>query len=237
MNINNLFSIILRKSGFTVSTLAGFLFLGSSDSALAVLSTPPTVACTGQCQTCIEFEAIEGGSRCTKCGIAPECLGDPNDPGPTSDFTEILNAHNRYRSKHCAPALTWSPELAKGAQEWANACTPDPQFPDRFAHSKEAWTDANGYGENLYWGTNATANDAVDWWYNEVNQYNFDNPVFSNSVGHFTQLVWQNSKQIGCGLASCGGLNFWVCRYSPPGNWNVQVPGVLAANVLKGCPP
>ena len=30
-------------------------------------------------------------------------------------------------------------------------------------------------------------------------------------------------------------LAFWVCRYSPPGNWNVNNPGVLAGNVPPPC--
>jgi hypothetical protein len=98
----------------------------------------------------------------------------------------------------------------------------------------------------LYWGTTATANQAVDWWYSEIARYNFDDPIGSfnagradrtKAVGHFTQLVWKNSKQLGCAMALCRGQNFWVCRYAPTGNWNVETPGVLAANVLReGCP-
>jgi hypothetical protein len=50
-------------------------------------------------------------------------------------------------------------------------------------------------------------------------------------VRHFTQLIWRDTKQLGCGVANCGGLEYWVCRYAPPGNWNGEKPGVLAANV------
>ncbi|WAK00388.1 CAP family protein [Methylobacter sp. YRD-M1] len=159
----------------------------------------------------------------------------PAAAGLSPESTEILSAHNQYRRKHCAPALTWSPELARGAQAWANACTRNPENKDSFAHS-DPTRSAEAYGENLYWGTSADANTAVDLWYSEVNQYDFDRPRFSGHVGHFTQLVWLGSRQLGCGLASCGGLNFWVCRYSPPGNWNVNQPGVLVANVKPPCP-
>ena len=39
-------------------------------------------------------------------------------------------------------------------------------------------------------------------------------------IGHFTQVVWNNSVEIGCGVAK-GTDNFvyGVCNYSPPGNF------------------
>jgi pathogenesis-related protein 1 len=149
---------------------------------------------------------------------------------PPGDFTTILNAHNAYRSQHCAAPLAWSDELAAAAQQWANTCTRDAS--GRFAHDN----NAGQVGENLHWGTQTTAQGAVDSWYSEINSYNFDNPVYSDAVGHFTQVVWRGSTQLGCGVASCGNEKLWVCRYSPPGNWNVNQPGVLAANVQRACP-
>ena len=40
------------------------------------------------------------------------------------------------------------------------------------------------------------------------------------NTGHFTQLVWKGSKQIGCG-ASCNNSNkcYVTCNYYPPGNY------------------
>lgn len=48
----------------------------------------------------------------------------------------------------------------------------------------------------------------------------------------FTQLVWKNSTQLGCGRTNCAGQNgvpgwFVVCEFSPMGN----VPGEFQANV------
>ena len=75
----------------------------------------------------------------------------------------------------------------------------------------------------------------MDNWYREISQYNFNAPAYSNAVGHFTQLIWRNSKQLGCGMSVCNGANYWVCRYSPTGNWNTGNPGVLANNVPALC--
>ena len=146
------------------------------------------------------------------------------------DAQAILNAHNAYRAKHCVPALTWSPQLAAEAQQWADAC---PQ--NGFKHSPGAWQSETGYGENLSWGTNQTPQGAVDSWYSEIGKYNFAAPSYSNAVGHFTQLIWRNSKQLGCGMSVCQGFNYYVCRYSPTGNWNTGNPGVLANNVPALC--
>jgi hypothetical protein len=74
-------------------------------------------------------------------------------------------------------------------------------------------------------------------WYDEVANYSFTNPAYPNAVGHFAQVVWRGSPQVGCGVATCGNEKLWVRRYSPPGNWNVDQPGVLADNVWQSCPP
>jgi pathogenesis-related protein 1 len=132
----------------------------------------------------------------------------------------MLSEHNSQRSKHCVPALTWSADLAAAAQAYADGC--------EFEHSKVP-------GENLAWGTGLSGRGATDMWYSEITKYNFAAPVWSTEVGHFTQVVWRNSAQIGCAMASCSGLNYWVCRYSPPGNWNVDTPGELAQNVPPPC--
>ena len=151
----------------------------------------------------------------------------PAAAGPSADPGTIVAAHNAYRKTQCAGALKWSSQLAADAQAWANQCT--------FAHSPGAWKSADGYGENLYRGSGSLgdAGHAVKWWYDEVNNYNFGTPTWSNAVGHFTQVVWKGSKQVGCGVAACGDKTYWVCRYTPTGNWNTNQPTVLTANV--GC--
>jgi hypothetical protein len=57
-------------------------------------------------------------------------------------------------------------------------------------------------------------------WYNEEPYYNYDRPGFSEQSGHFTQVVWKNTNQIGCGVSYCDSIegNFYVCSYEPSGN-------------------
>ena len=91
-------------------------------------------------------------------------------------------------------------------------------------------------GENLAEGSGSGWTDAssaalssVALWYAEDSQYNNNNPVFSGETGHFTQLVWAASTQIGFG-ASVATSGNWivVAEFDPPGN----VDGQFAANVL-----
>lgn len=91
-------------------------------------------------------------------------------------------------------------------------------------------------GENLAagYGTGwtdaiAAAESAVGLWYAEESQYNYNDPVFSGGTGHFTQLVWAASTQIGFGAALATSGNWIVvAEFDPPGN----VQGQFAANVL-----
>ena len=118
------------------------------------------------------------------------------------------------------------------------------------------------YGENLSFGyPSRTGAEAAASWICEWKNYNFSNPVlvggsFTSTPtdpcpgvnGHFTQVVWKGTTEIGCASNSCT-LNgqsgtLWSCKYNPPGNFNVDASAVgtataqanLRANVSATCP-
>jgi uncharacterized protein YkwD len=134
----------------------------------------------------------------------------------------LLGLHNSYRAQHCVPAVTWSAELAAAAQRWAENCW--------IGHDSHR---GHHIGENLAWGGDRSASSVVDAWYKEVDDYNFAKPGFVHGIGHFTQMIWRDTKQIGCGVAKCylGTVRLWVCRYGPTGNWD----GKFAQNVPRRC--
>ena len=77
---------------------------------------------------------------------------------------------------------------------------------------------------------------SVDAWASEEKKYNYEKGHFSETTGHFTQLVWQNTTHVGCGAAKCNndaanGAKGWflVCEYTPAGN----VDGGYGYNVGK----
>ncbi|KAI8641479.1 CAP domain-containing protein [Parasitella parasitica] len=126
-------------------------------------------------------------------------------PPTSSDIDAILNTHNAFRADHGAPALAWSQELADFAYDWASKCS--------IAHSQ-----AN-YGENIA-GRTKDWTQTVKAWYSEVSNYDYSKPGFSANSGHFTQVVWKNTKTVGCGAAYCDNIKgvYYVCEYLPRGN-------------------
>jgi uncharacterized protein YkwD len=149
----------------------------------------------------------------------------PRPAGLSADAQALLDAHNRVRARHCAAPLQWSPQLAQVAQQWANSLRDQGC---KFGHS------GGKYGENLAAGTSGTLDGqaVTAMWYDEVKQYSFPNGGFSMETGHFTQVVWRQSTQLGCAISTCRGMDIWVCEYDPPGN----VQGMFRQNVLPtGC--
>uniref|UniRef100_T1GJX7 SCP domain-containing protein n=1 Tax=Megaselia scalaris TaxID=36166 RepID=T1GJX7_MEGSC len=77
------------------------------------------------------------------------------------------------------------------------------------------------YGENIFMGVGMDSVDAskpVQAWYDEIKLYDFQKPVFDPKIGHFTQLVWKNSKKLGVAIAQKEKTIIVVANYDPPGN-------------------
>ena len=142
-----------------------------------------------------------------------EGLGISWYPTARRKALRFVDAHNRYRAKHCAPPLVWSKQLADVAQKWANTLRDKGCI---FGHSP-----GMKYGENLAAGTQGALDPerTVDMWYDEIRLYKFPNGGFSMETGHFTQVVWRSTSQVGCGHVTCKGNDIYVCNYDPPGNW------------------
>ncbi|XP_028269059.1 Golgi-associated plant pathogenesis-related protein 1-like [Parambassis ranga] len=139
--------------------------------------------------------------------------------------TEFLNTHNSYRAKHSAPPLKYNEELNKTAQKWADQL---------LARNSLGHSDTKD-GENVFYmssssSVNPTGKEAVDSWYSEIKDYKFDDPGFGGNTGHFTQVVWQSSTELGVGMATNGQKLFVVGQYRPAGN--IANPGFFEKNVL-----
>jgi uncharacterized protein YkwD len=150
--------------------------------------------------------------------------------------TAAFAAHNQYRALCGVPSLAESDTIGSSAQAWATQMATT----NVFAHSGNSL-----YGENLYvqFSSSALSNvsacstlgvTCVESWYNEITSYDFSNPGYSDTTGHYTQVVWKSSSLLGMGLGwgiQSGGLNSYYCvgQYSPAGN-NLA-PGQFAANV------
>jgi len=136
-------------------------------------------------------------------------------------YTGIVATHNAWRKKVGVPDLVWSNTLATVAQKWATALKTNNNC--SMVHSGNP-----SYGENLYWASGfvPTPKQVVDAWGNEVTDYTYaTNKCASGKMcGHYTQVVWKGTTQVGCGKATCGAAQVWVCNYNPQGNWIGQKP-------------
>ena len=144
--------------------------------------------------------------------------------------SDILKAHNEKRSLFGVQSLKWNDTLASYAQHYADTS---------FSCDNVQLVHSNGpYGENLAVGYDGGFSP-VEAWYKEINQYDYSKPGFSEATGHFTQLVWKSTSQVGCARVMCH--NSWrqytICEYSDQrGNVVGKGPnGVnnFAAHVLK----
>jgi hypothetical protein len=140
---------------------------------------------------------------------------------------EILAAQNRYRAEVNVTPLAWSDNLSAQAQKCADFNAAKFLKQGTMKHCPTP-----GFGQNIAQATassHLTLTQMVDQWGNEKRYFiNGGFPSVSSTgspaaVGHYTQMIWQNSSEVGCGEASAGGNNLLVCDYSPQGNINGTV--------------
>jgi len=138
---------------------------------------------------------------------------------------QLLRRHNKVRGDVGVGSVTWSKKLAIYAQEWANQLA---STNCKLKHRPNSGKWKQEYGENLFMGVagNYGVADAVKVWESETKYYRGEPLNASNwyDSGHYTQMVWKNSKEIGCAKVECNDNIIVVCNYDPPGNILGQKP-------------
>ncbi|KIH56976.1 SCP-like protein [Ancylostoma duodenale] len=155
----------------------------------------------------------------------------------------LVNTHNKFRStlgkglakdplgtNGIAPKaarmlkMIYDCEIEYNAQKHADSCV--------FKHSPSS--QRPGLGENLWmtsaknYGVDLAAVSASESWWSELKQNgvgpsNILTDALWNRphkmIGHYTQMAWQNSYKLGCGIKWCPSMTYVVCQYGPAGNW------------------
>ena len=127
---------------------------------------------------------------------------------------EALKAHNQVRAQDGQKPLVWSKDLEQISQQWANKLASSCQM---YHHQGEL-----PFGENLFYKSqSASATEVVRSWASEKQFYNYQQNKCQagKQCGHYTQIVWKGTTDVGCGYKSCSnGSQIWVCSYFPAGN-------------------
>ncbi|XP_061349906.1 pathogenesis-related protein PR-1-like [Gastrolobium bilobum] len=144
----------------------------------------------------------------------------PDQEQERSFADQFVIPQNAARSKVRVPPLVWSAKLESYAQWYAN-----------IRRNDCALEHSNGpYGENIFWGGGAgwTPAQAVNAWVEEVQWYNYDlnSCAEGQMCGHYTQIVWNTTMNVGCASVTCTGDKgtFITCNYDPPGNYVGERP-------------
>lgn len=138
--------------------------------------------------------------------------------------SRMLRSHNSVRAAAGVPTLVWDQRLQAEAAGYA-------QYLARrnvFRHSSRE--SRGGTGENLWMGTHGafTLEGMFGGWLSE--QPKFRPGIFPavsrtgswHDVGHYTQIVWPQTRRVGCAIGKNASFDFLVCRYWPAGNVHGQ---------------
>lgn len=153
------------------------------------------------------------------------------DLSTQAGIDQILEAHNQPRQAVGVPDLQWSTELATSAQRWADQLLAT----NSFQHSPATLRNGGRIGENLAsrsssapGGSLSTPARAIAGWVDEQSDYNYatNSCTPGKMCGHYTQMVWAETTEVGCALARNANATreVWVCHYSPSGNVVGQRP-------------
>jgi pathogenesis-related protein 1 len=144
------------------------------------------------------------------------------------DPVVMMATHNHWRSQVGAPALTWSEQLVHVSKNWAEYLK---------SYGCAAFHSNNGLGENIFQSTARiwqdgrrefvprSTQEVAEKWGREMQYYNHAENSCSGECGHYTQIIWKDTQEMGCAVSVCDDQGqIWVCSYFPAGNIPGQRP-------------
>tara|TARA_B100001113_G_scaffold280508_1_gene235325 strand:+ start:574 stop:1104 length:531 start_codon:yes stop_codon:yes gene_type:complete len=138
-----------------------------------------------------------------------------------------LSLHNKARNEVGSSPLLWSEKLEKDAFKYAEYLART----NNFKHSKTkngenltmSFESIEFEGTTTYIYSETPLLDASKGWYDEIKDYRYSkikkNRWLAKKVGHYTQMVWFDTREVGIASArSKDGKVYVVARYHPAGN-------------------
>ncbi|MEO7432325.1 MAG: CAP domain-containing protein, partial [Dokdonella sp.] len=163
---------------------------------------------------CVFFDGVDGESATA--------------PTAWKQHLQVSNCARKTVTPAAAPALPlllWSASIAQTAQVHSDRCV--------WEHGDNA-----GLGQNISAVAPQSQNQtgAATLWVSEQQFYNYasNSCASGQQCGHYTQIVWRGTTQVGCAQTQCSSgspfgaqfpnWTFIVCDYSPPGNYTGERP-------------
>ena len=170
--------------------------------------------------------AASGTSNESAGDMRPVARGFERSSSDLHLAARALRVHNEERRRLGLAPLKWNVDLEREASHWASQLSRQGAL--RHADGKTR----NGTGENLWMGTAGhwPVERMVGMFIEEKRHYRHDDfPHISKTgnwadVGHYSQIVWRETKEVGCAVVTARGNDVLVCRYWPAGNVWGQKP-------------
>ena len=142
-------------------------------------------------------------------------------------YRDALAKHNYYRRIHHVGPLTLNYQLCRIAENYSRRLA----FSIRgIVHSRNQYKNEE-LGENIHFCQfeEPTGSSATTDWYSEIKDHDFNDNYGNFNTGHFTQVVWKDSKEVGFGVTKNESDQYFVvANYYPPGN----IYGTFKENVF-----
>ncbi|XP_070548149.1 Golgi-associated plant pathogenesis-related protein 1-like [Ptychodera flava] len=158
---------------------------------------------------CLDYSKQYGTAN-GQCPVPSQSKLGENAP---SFDSQMLEAHNYFRCLHDSPSMTTSSAM----KTRATTAVENSAATGELIHTFE--------GENLAIMVKMPIADATGFgltkiWYDEIVDYNYDDYTQSTGVvGHYTQVVWADSANLGCAhTVDINDDTQIACEYDPPGN-------------------
>lgn len=141
-----------------------------------------------------------------------------------ADREQLLLAHNTARSDFCLRPYIWNMDAEYMATNYSRKCV--------LQHNRNAFK--KGFGENIFAASHRGRPYFpyyVKRWVDEGDNWNCETSVCcSGGTGHFTQVVWNTTQSVGCGMTVCDieyngkmwTMDLLICNYWPGGNHRKQ---------------
>ncbi|XP_023755805.1 pathogenesis-related protein 1A [Lactuca sativa] len=146
-------------------------------------------------------------------------LAIPHTINAQNSQQDYLDTHNVARAEVGVTNIVWNATVAAYAQNYANQSKADCNLVN----------SGGPYRENLAKGSGTFSGTAtVNLWVAQKAYYDYATNTCGGGhvCGHYTQVVWSNSNQLGCARVQCTNNSWWfvICSYYPSGNINGQSP-------------